>query len=268
VTDVIQAALRAGTDRLRHHAEAIPTSDDPEDVHQARVATRRLRSDLKTFDSLLDADWVASTRAELKWLGEVLGAVRDDDVLDMRLRRQLAKLPEPDGPDAKLILARLAYERDDHRQAMLEALETQRYRNLVAALEAAAAESGPPVEAQIVRRPWERLESGVKKLSPEPADEELHEIRKRAKQCRYALEAIAPLAGDDAIAWAKAVAGLQTVLGDLNDAVVAERWLRRGEHSFVAGELIGIERGEGDAARANWPGAWTKASKPELRSWL
>jgi CHAD domain-containing protein len=268
VTDVVQAVLRAGTDRLRQHADSIPASQDPEDVHQARVATRRLRSDLKTFGSLLEADWVTNIRAELKWLGEVLGAVRDGDVLDMRLRRQLAELPERDSPEAGRILERLANERDAHRQAMLDALGSQRYVNIVGALEAAAAEPGPPVETDVVRKPWKRLESAVNELPSEPADEELHEIRKRAKQCRYALEAVAPLAGDAATDWAKAVAGLQSVLGDLNDAVVAERWLRDGERSFVAGELVGIERGEAAVSRSAWPDVWEKASKKDLRSWL
>jgi CHAD domain-containing protein len=227
-----------------------------------------LRSDLKTFGSLLDPDWVDNTRDELKWLGEVLGAVRDDDVLDARLRRQLAALPDREGADADRVLERLATERELHRQAMLEALGSQRYVNIVRALEVAAGEPGPAVDTDMVRGPWKRLESGVKKLPSEPADEELHEIRKRAKQCRYALEAIAPLVGDVATDWAKAVAGLQSVLGDLNDAVVAERWLQAGEHSFVAGELIGIQRGEAAASRLAWPDVWKKASKKDLRSWL
>jgi CHAD domain-containing protein len=268
VTDIIQAALAAGVERFRRHADAIPTSDDLEDVHQARVATRRLRSDLHTFAPLLDGEWVSALRAELKWLGEMLGAVRDDDVLGERLRRQVEELPESDRRDADGILSRLASQRADHVAGLIEALGTQRCVNIVTALEAAAAVPGPPVDVALVRRPWKRLHKAVGELGEDPRDEELHEIRKRAKQCRYALEAVTPDVGDDAARWAKAVAGLQTVLGDLNDAVGAEAWLRAGDATFLSGVLIGIERGEAAASRAAWPAAWKRASKKRLRAWL
>ena len=64
-------------DRLR-----LDPSDPPVlDVHQARVAARRLRSDLKTFSLLLEPGWVGRVRDELRWVGDALGAVRDTDVL-------------------------------------------------------------------------------------------------------------------------------------------------------------------------------------------
>ena len=52
-----------------------PDGDDPESVHQARVATRRLRSDLRTFEPFLDERFAAELRGELRWLGAELGAV-------------------------------------------------------------------------------------------------------------------------------------------------------------------------------------------------
>jgi CHAD domain-containing protein len=270
VTDVVQGALSAGLERLRRHAAVIPLSDDPEDVHQARVATRRLRSDLRTFRPVLDQDWVARVRAELKWLGEVLGAVRDADVLDERLRRQIAALPDagPADAEAASILQRLSAERSADHAALVEALTTDRYVNIVNALERAAAQPHPEIEPTVVRKPWKHLHKAVKALGPEPADEALHEVRKKAKQCRYALEAVAPVVGDPATDWAKAVAGVQSVLGDVNDAVVAERWLRAGERSFLAGELVVLERNEAAASRAAWPDAWKQASHKKLRSWL
>ena len=67
---------------------------DPEVVHQARVATRRLRSDLRTFEHFVDHEWAAELRAELRWLGAELGAVRDVEVLRDRLRADVAQLAE------------------------------------------------------------------------------------------------------------------------------------------------------------------------------
>ena len=57
-----------------------------EDVHQARVAARRLRSNLKTFGRLLDPVWVKHVRSDLKWLSSALGELRDADVLAENLR--------------------------------------------------------------------------------------------------------------------------------------------------------------------------------------
>src|SRR5436305_14018460 len=52
--DAVRAALAAGVSRLLRHDPGVRVGDDPEDVHQARVATRRLRADLRTFRGLLD----------------------------------------------------------------------------------------------------------------------------------------------------------------------------------------------------------------------
>ena len=64
---------------------------DVEALHQMRVATRRLRSDLRTFRPLLDPDWSESLRDELNWLGAVARRVRDLDVLLERLRHEGAE---------------------------------------------------------------------------------------------------------------------------------------------------------------------------------
>ena len=76
-------------------------------MHQARVATRRLRSDLRTFRSLLDPEWTKSLRDDLKWLGRDLGAVRDAEVLLDRLRGHAERLPADDQATARKIIQRL-----------------------------------------------------------------------------------------------------------------------------------------------------------------
>ena len=71
-----------------------------------------------------------------------------------------------------------------------------------------------------------RQREAVRTLTPDASDEELHRVRSLAKRCRYAAEAAAPAIGRRGQDFAKAVARLQTVLGDHQDAVVAEGWLR------------------------------------------
>jgi CHAD domain-containing protein len=97
-------------------------------------------------------------------------------------------------------------------------------------------------------------------------------VRIKAKRCRYAAEAGVAYLGKRAAAFAEAAAGLQTVLGDVNDAVVAEAWLRRwarGKRSaavFAAGELAGLERAAAAKPRAAWPSTWKKLVSARPRS--
>jgi CHAD domain-containing protein len=253
-------------------------------VHQARVATRRLRSDLRPFRSLLDAGWAKALRDELGWLADILGRVRDGDVLLLAMRDLAALLPEARTRDAGRILTTLEEERDAAHEALLATLRGERYVALLDRLVEAAgapallADAGAPAQEVVpalVRRPWRSLARSVKAVSDPPTDEELHAIRIRTKRVRYAAEAVAPVAGKSAARFAAAAADLQEVLGDLNDAVVAEEWLRSwaaGSRSlravFAAGELAGLERSAGLESRGRWPKAWKRLSASKLRSWL
>ncbi len=127
----------------------------------------------------------------------------------------------------------------------------------------------------LVRRPWHKLAKQVKKLDPDPPDAQLHEIRIRTKRVRYAAEAVAPIVGKQARAFARAAAGLQEVLGDLNDAVVAARWLEEwGEQhrdpaeARAADLLAAAERASAVELRASWHAAWETLAVPELRAWM
>src|SRR5262249_20554557 len=125
-----------------------------------------------------------------------------------------------------------------------------------------------------VREPWGRLRATVDELPEDPPDAQLHEVRIEAKRCRYAAEAVAPAIGKRARAFAKAIADLQDVLGEHQDAVVAEAWLREvasaaiGREVFVAGQLASPERLEIDRTRKAWGEVWQAASKKKLRQWL
>jgi CHAD domain-containing protein len=280
--DVVRSAITASVIRILRHDAGVRIGDDPEDVHQARVGTRRLRSDLKTFKSLLHPEWLEATRTELRWLGGALGTVRDADVLLDRLRRQAASLADADAAGAATLVRRVTHQRELGRAELLAAMAGPRYVELLDRLVAGA--QAPPLlpEADqkaatllpgLVRRPWKKLARAVDALGDPPVDQELHNVRIRAKACRYAVEAVAPVMGKPATAMARAVAEVQGVLGDHQDAVVAEGWLREAAESpdvsqLVAGELIALERVEADVSRREWWYAWRQAREPRLRKWL
>ena len=281
--DLVHHAVAASVARIMLHDPGVRIGDDPEDVHQARVGTRRLRSDLRTFAPVLKEDWLAPLRDELRWLAGVLGAVRDADVLIERLRRQAATLPEPDTGGLAPLFRRLAKERDTGRAELLEAMHSPRYVALVERLVEAARQPAYRKAAKgrasevvpgLVAGPLTKLRKAVKALPDDPAPEQLHQIRILAKRARYAAEAAEPLAGKEAKALARALAAVQEVLGDYQDAVVAEAWLRSAAEtddpagSLAVGELIAIQLAEAAACRKRWPKAWKAAADKKLRSWL
>lgn len=282
--DVVRRAIAKSVVRLIEHDPVMRLDTDPEGVHQARVATRRLRSDLRTFRSLVDPALAASLRDELGWLAGILGDVRDGDILLERISRNAALLPESSRAGAGRVIGALAVTREDARDELFEALRSHRYIELldllIAAANAPTLRSGAELPARsvlpaLVRDPWRLLEKRAEALGKSASDDALHDIRVRTKRVRYAAEAVAPVAGDGARAFAKAAADLQGVLGDFNDAVVAEGWLRDWAHGsrspsgvFAAGELASLERADAQRSRGLWRKAWRKLAAPKLRAWM
>jgi CHAD domain-containing protein len=283
VEELLRHDLATSTLRLFRHEAGVRIGEDPEAVHQARVATRRIRSTLRTFSKLLDEEWTDRLRGDLKWLADLLGAVRDTDVLLERFEDHLAGLPDTDVKAGRRLLAKLSDQRDQARRRLLGAMAQEKYAVLLDDLVAAAAApallpgaDGPAAEVMppLVTRPWRRLRKEVRQAEDDPPDEVLHQIRIRAKRARYAAEAVEPVFGKPAEDFADAIADLQGVLGDHQDAVVGEGWLReaaasaRRDVAIVAGLLIAAERASAADTRDRWREIWKAASRKSLRAWL
>jgi len=284
VDAVIRHAVSDAVAKLVASDPVVRIGDDPEGVHQARVATRRLRSHLRTFRDLLDPDWTQSLREELKWLGDELGAVRDADVLLERLEGRVAELEPDDQSSAEPLLGRLRHEREGARAVLLDGLRSDRYLQLLDRLVDAAQRprvvmlvgiNHDDTLRDLVRKPWKHLRAAVDDL-PEPApDAALHQVRIRAKRARYAAEVVEPAFGKSARQFAKSVTDVQDVLGEHQDSVVAAAWLRANALTlgdaraiYVAGELGAMERAAAETSRAEWPKVWKQASAKHLRDWL
>lgn len=282
VAEVVRRSIAASVVRLLRRDAGVRLGQDVEDVHQARVATRRLRSDLRTFRDVIDPVWATGMREELRWLGDLLGAVRDAEVLRDRLRAREASLAAADRPSADRLVDGLEARRDDARERLLEGLGEPRYVALLDALVEAAAhpavlEEVADAQADAALRPaleppWKHLRTAIDRVIAEPSDESLHAARIRAKRVRYAAEAVAPVFGKRAKEFAQAAVGLQDVLGEHQDAVVAGAWLRETASTtptlaFVAGQLVSMEAAAARAARDAWPVAWKALSRKRLRFW-
>jgi CHAD domain-containing protein len=279
---VLQASIANAVARLLRNDPLVRIGGDPESVHQARVATRRLRSDLKTFAPMLDRDWADGLREELTWAGEMLGDVRDADILAERVSLQLRQIAGAGG-NSRRLLRQLSARRRSARARLLTAVRSDRYVALVERLVGAAqapslaeAASEPAAEAllPLVKRTWDRLASAVKKLDKAPTDEQLHAVRIAAKRARYAAEAVTPVSGKPAKRFAAEIAELQQTLGDYNDSVVTTAWLREAvsemepSTAFLAGALSEKERGTAGKSKAAWPAVWKRLSRKKMRQWM
>lgn len=281
VTDVVRHALATSVVRLLRHDAGVRLGDDPESVHQARVATRRLRSDLRTFRGVLDPDWTSRLRDELRRLGHELGAVRDAEVLRERLRDRIEALDPTDRPPGARLLDALDARREEARDRLLSTLRASAYTTLldelvVSANEPRVLEEAVSLSAAVACRPmldgpWKHVETAAKLAKDDPTDAALHAVRIRTKRIRYAAEAVAPVFGKRAEAFAKASAELQDTLGEHQDAVVAGSWLREvasGDgDAFVAGQLVAMEARAAADSRERWPAAWKALTRKRLRFW-
>jgi len=205
---------------------------EPEGVHQLRTSTRRLRSDLQFLKSWFDAEWLKERRGELKWFGQLLGDVRDYDVLEDRMREACQAVGRSEA-DADLVLRHVQPRRNEARAALTELFESERYPALRAALIETArdphwAEAKRP-DGRALLKSLKRLDRSIQKataeLDPDGPPEPLHELRKDAKRARYAAEAfltaMGPNAPKRAAPMAKRCKRIQDVLGRFQDAVVA-----------------------------------------------
>ena len=258
-TQVIASQARSCLEALAEHDPYIRLGDpDPEHVHKARVATRRLRALLRAAGrdsarrrqadagpgtTAAETARLADLSAELGWLGRLLGGARDGVVRIAVIQDHAASLPEE---DARAVAAVVGLAEEDHEAALLalrDALRSERYLELVRHLADAASPGGahalagtasevPASElmASVVQDHWRSLCKAMDRLGPEPTDVALHRSRVKAKRLRYLAEIAAPLMPTKqarrAETTARRAASLQDVLGEVHDLASTGSWLR------------------------------------------
>jgi CHAD domain-containing protein len=228
--EAVRFAMASGTRRLMEH-DAPTRLGEVEGVHQMRVATRRLRGDIGTFEPLVDEPWASGLSNELRWLGDLLGAVRDRDV-------QLESLTSVDADlEHELAPLRVAIStaREAAREELMAALAGPRYLDLLERLVQAAREpllapeaEQPAADAvpEMLERTADRTRGRLKDVQPDSPDRAYHSARIGAKNLRYAAEAIGPFVARRAGRIAKVAAAataVQDVLGAHQDALVMQQ---------------------------------------------
>ena len=247
--------------------------EDIEELHDMRVASRRLRAALALFSDVLPPD-VVEVGGELRWVGGVLGAVRDLDVQLEHLDAQLASSAPEDRAALAPLHALLESRRATARETMLEALDSPRYESFVnrfgRVLRARRRHAGPaavPTRSaapELIDDRIRKLRRRADRIAKGSEASEYHRVRLECKRLRYALEFFADVypAARPAI---KRLVALQDVLGRHQDADIAIERLRTlaAGHAdalpratiFAMGELAERDRQEMAALRARFPRA-------------
>ncbi len=289
--DVVLAHLRLQAHALKSF-EPMVRADEFDAVHQMRVTTRRLRATLRSFGQVIPRSDTERLAAELKWLGGLLGAARDGEVLPAHLQASLRLVPVEllIGPIQARVQGHFAPLRAAARVELIEALDSPRYAALLAALDQlvlgpllAGPQAGDPARDVLpaaVRRAYQQADRRMRRArhtSPgQGRDAALHQARKSARRARYAAEAASPPIGKKARRFAKQMKKVQSVLGDHQDTVLARQAARdlgigahlAGENAFTYGLLYEREAHQAERLQADARKTWKRASRSRYRTWI
>jgi len=263
--------------------------EDPEALHDMRVATRRMRAAFVLFAPYYDPKALKPLGKGLRRTGRTLGAVRDLDVLIARARAASERLAAEGRGDLMPLLEAWEADRAAARGRMLAYLDGPAYRRFVA--DFAAFLAAPPAAASptasdqvrhvVPRLILERYEAvrAFERLLPAADLATYHALRIECKGLRYALEFFREVLGEETPALIKQVIAMQDLLGELQDARVAEALLttfldaRKGAAADREGAaaLAGVEaylaeqRSRQAELLAGFPAPWAGLIGPEFR---
>jgi CHAD domain-containing protein len=231
--------------RMLYHEPGTRLGEDIEELHDMRVATRRMRAAFRVFHDYLGMDeWRPFLRG-LRKTGRVLGRVRDLDVFWEKTQRYLDQLHEQQEGGLDSLRATWMIEREQAREKMLAFLDSKRYARFVEKfgefLQRPDVGARPLWHKNGEPRPhrlrhvvsvvlYERLASVLAYdewvTAADVPTGRLHRLRIAAKRLRYALEFFYEILGPETPGLIADMKRLQDHLGDLQDAVVASQLLR------------------------------------------
>jgi triphosphatase len=236
VVEAALANLRRYLSDWHLHEPGARLGDDPEELHDLRVAGRKLDAILRQFRPYLPEP-LLRIRPTLKTVLRALGSARDLDVALIELEAFSRRLPESERESVEPLRRHLALEGGRARARMLSVLDSiwvqknlQELTSLLAAPYAASQQSSPELVLKaapgLIRRRYRKLRKGADVLTPDSSMEAYHEVRGRVKRLRYALEAVAVIYGKPADAMLRTLRRWQEKLGVQQDAAVASRRLK------------------------------------------
>ncbi len=302
MAEAARRVLRAQLDRMAAHERGARDGRDIEELHDMRVAARRMRAALRVFGPYLDTAAYKPFRKALRRAGRILGAVRDLDVFREKAQRYLDALSHERRSELDPLLAAWQTAYDAARQEMLALLDSKAYAQFKkefarflaipgAGGPLAPSEGAPPLPHRVREalpplvvasyaavRVYEGLVEGT-----DPPLPRLHQLRIAAKGLRYALEFFREILPAEAEPLIDQIKELQDDLGDLQDAVVTcgilqnfltwGTWEANRTKAAATGVIIApgvttylsVRQAELRRLVRGFPGIWKKVSGEDFR---
>jgi CHAD domain-containing protein len=280
IAEASRRQLRRFFDKLLAREDAVRDDEDIEDVHQMRVATRRIRASLQVVEGVYDAKLIRRYRRGLRRVAQSLGAVRDGDVFLAHVVAYRDSLPADAHGRLEPLIAAVTAERAQARERLLADLDAKRYKKLKQAFalflttpgaDTATSESGPTPRVRDFAGSaiWRRYEfwRAYETILPDAVDETLHQARIAGKRLRYTLEFFAEALGPHVDQVLSPLVDLQECLGALQDVVTARAHLATlglandpGAQDYLAARDV-----EHEAHLAELPRKWEKVASATYR---
>lgn len=272
--------LRECFEQIAGNAAVVLASDDHEGPHQLRVGLRRLRSAFSVFKPVIGNIEMARLNDEARWLGQVVGHLRDldvaiEDILDP------AATERPDDPGLGLLRAAILDRGAETRAVVRETLEGERAQSFLIDLArfietrgwlvaedfsqtARLAATVPGLAVSALDKRWRSVRRHARDIDTLDIPAR-HELRKDLKKLRYAVEFVGPLWSDKKVrTFVKRLKAMQQVFGDLNDAAMIEGLLMAADAPAAddpiaqrsAGWLLGVRMTRAEADWHHARGLW------------
>jgi CHAD domain-containing protein len=223
------------------HEQGTLVGKDIEELHDMRVATRRMRSAFDIFGPAFNPKILRRHQKGLKTIGGVLGQVRDMDVILEKGLNYQSKLKEQDRPGVEPLLTEWRETIDSEREKLVKHLESEAYKrfkldfNRFLQTFTGDQDSGELGSDAISRirdivpiLAYSRY-AGVRAYDtvlPTASVAQLHALRIEFKKFRYALEYFKEILNESATKTIDEIKQYQDHLGELHDADVACQLVR------------------------------------------
>jgi CHAD domain-containing protein len=277
------------------HEAGTRLGEDIEELHDMRVATRRMRAAFEVFGKAFDRKAVKVHLKGLRATGRALGRVRDLDVFMEKAQQYLDAVPQEQRTGLNPLLSLWEAERLEDRTKMLHYLNSEDYANFkrrflkfvtTPGAGAKKISENSPHQVQLVGpiQVYTRL-AAVRTFGPllESATiDQLHALRIEFKKLRYTLEFFSEVLGKEAKEIIAEIKKLQDHLGDLNDADVAcsilrqflDNWESRQVHLLIIERenpepvvaYLASKHAERYLLTTTFQDAWQAFDQPEMRS--
>ncbi|HKY71038.1 MAG TPA: CYTH and CHAD domain-containing protein [Nitrospira sp.] len=274
----LQYLLTRQLDTILSRDPGVRLGGESEDLHQMRVATRRMRSMLRIARPLLKPEWEEPLRDKLGWLGRQLGEARDLDVQIGYFKAQSAMVDASSRAAFERFIANLEQKRSRVQEKLVRQLRRPRYVTLINRLMDAVREPAMAPNdislPELARKAFKKLRKAVKALDDTASNNAWHYVRIMAKRARYAAELAEVCSGRAATRFIEKMKLIQDQLGDIQDAGIAEEHLRRFTlektnkgSAFLAGKMVDRQRQRRHQAKRRFLSTWKQVKKCGTEAW-